>query len=36
LNPLPQGVGNRLYPENPINQIIKLMSQTKKADKYNF
>ena len=30
LTPLPQGEGNSLNPENPINQIIKLMSQTKK------
>ena len=30
LTPLPQGEGNVLNPENPINQIIKLMSQTKK------
>ena len=31
LTPLPQGgEGNILNPENPINQIIKLMSQTKK------
>ena len=30
------GEGNGLNPENLINQIIKLMSQTKKADKYNF
>ena len=30
------GEGNSLNHENPINQIIKLMSQTKKADKYNF
>ena len=31
LTTLPQvGEGNSLNPENPINQIIKLMSQTKK------
>ena len=31
LLPLPQGgEGNSLNPENPISQIIKLMSQTKK------
>ena len=30
LTPLPQGEGNGLNPENPINQIIKLMSQKKK------
>ena len=30
LTPLQQGEGNSLNPENPINQIIKLMSQTKK------
>ncbi len=30
LTPLPPGEGNSLNPENPISQIIKLMSQTKK------